>query len=149
MNKKLKSKRLHSITFSQPTLTQQHSKDEVDINLIMARYIKTGVIDHVAKYSGQYLDNQAIDYHESQNTLIAADAMFLELPSSVRAQFKNDPAEFLTFVSNEENHSKLAEMGLTKTPPITAPAEPPPTDPPVKPSPETTSDPSAPAPAPS
>ena len=55
--KKSPKKRPYSITFTQPTLAQQHSKDEVDINLIMARYIKTGVLDHVAKYQPQYSEN--------------------------------------------------------------------------------------------
>lgn len=125
--------RPHSITFTQPTLTQQHSKDEVDINKIMARYIKTGVIDHVAKYQGQYTDNNETDYHTSQNILIKADAMFAELPATVRKNFDNDPASFLQFVSNEENHSKLQEMGLTNTPPSPLSDNTPATDLPVKP----------------
>ncbi len=104
--------RTHAIKFTQPTMTQQHSKDETDINKIMARYIKTGVIDHVAKYQPQYLDNNDLDYHQSQNIIIKADAMFAELPSSVRRKFLNNPAEFLKFVSDEKNHEKLADLGL-------------------------------------
>lgn len=115
--------RKHAINFSQPTLTQQHSKDETDINKIMARYIKTGVIDHVAKYQGQYLENNDLDYHASQNIIIQADVMFSELPSSVRREFNNNPAEFLHFVSDEENHAKLADMGLTNNPPEIPPIE--------------------------
>lgn len=106
----MRNNRKYAITFSQPSLTQQHSKDEVDINKIMARYIKTGVIDHVAKYQPQYLENTDIDYHESQNIILKADRMFSELPSSVRREFNNDPAKFLEFVSDEENHEKLADM---------------------------------------
>lgn len=119
--KTTKRERKYAITFSQPTLTQQHSKDEADINKIMARYIKTGVIDHVAKYQGQYLENNDIDYHTSQNIIIKADKMFSELPSSVRKEFENNPAEFLKFVNNEENNEKMAELGLTKTPPPKTP----------------------------
>ncbi len=107
---KMKTNRKYAITFSQPTLTQQHSKDETDINKIMARYIKTGVIDHVAKYQPQYLDNTDIDYHQSQNIIIKADAMFSELPSSVRREFSNDPAAFLKFVNDPENHDKLEDF---------------------------------------
>lgn len=103
-------------TFTQPTLTQQHSKDEVDINNIMARYIKTGVLDHVTKYEAQYIETSECDYHQSMNIIRKADEMFLELPAKVRKQFDNDPGEFLSFVENPVNHSKLAEMGLTKPP---------------------------------
>lgn len=126
----MRTNRKYAITFSQPSLTQQHSKDEVDINNIMARYIKTGTIDHVSKYQGQYLENSDLDYHQSQNIVKKADEMFAELPSTVRREFQNNPSEFLKFVSDEKNHSKLAEMGLahktepdispvTKKPPIT------------------------------
>ena len=87
MPKKLKNRRF-SITFTQPSLTQQHSKDETDINKIMARYIKTGVIDHVAKYQPQYTENSEVDYHNSLNIILKADEMFseLRLPSA-----KNSP----------------------------------------------------------
>lgn len=103
-----------AIKFTQPTLAQQHTKDAVDINQIMARYIKTGVLDHVTKYQPQYTDNTMQDYQQSQNIIIKADLMFSELPSQVRKNFGNDPAAFLDFVSNEANHDKLAEMGLTQ-----------------------------------
>lgn len=106
--------RKYAITFSQPTLTQQHSKDETDINKIMARYIKTGVIDHLAKYQPQYTDNNAIDYHESQNIIIKANDMFGDLPSSIRREFDNDPAKFLDYVQDPENHENLENLGKPK-----------------------------------
>ncbi len=116
--------RKYAITFSQLTLTQQHSKDAADINKIMARYIKTGVIDHVAKYQGQYLDNSDIDYHSSQNIIIKADSMFAELPSNVRREFQNDPATFLKFVHDPDNHKKLVELGLAHPRPENLPETP-------------------------
>ncbi len=114
-------KRKYSIIFSQPTITQQHSKDEVDINKIMARYIKTGVLDHVTKYQPQYLDNTDTDYQESRNIIIKADEMFAELPSTVRKEFNNSPSEFLKFVNDPENHEELAD--LVKPKPIQTPPE--------------------------
>lgn len=113
--------RKHSITFTQPTRAQQHQKDEVDINQIMARYVKTGVIDHVAQYKGQYTENRETDYHSAMNLITRADQMFLDLPSQVREKFSNDPGKFLEFVENPDNHSKLTEMGLTTSQPITKP----------------------------
>jgi len=116
--------RKHSIKFTQPTLTQQHSKDQVDINNIMKRYIKTGVLDHVAKYQPQYRDNNATDYQESMNIVIKADEMFSELPSQARKHFDNDPAAFLDFVQDPANHHKLHELGLTETlPSVSQPTE--------------------------
>ena len=110
--------RKHAIKFTQPSLTQQHSKDQVDINNIMARYIKTGVLDHVAKYQPQYRDNNATDYQESMNIVIKADEMFSELPAQARKHFDNDPAAFLDFVQDPANHDKLHELGLTENPPL-------------------------------
>lgn len=130
--------RPHSKTFTQPTLAQQHSKDEVDINNIMARYIKTGVIDHVARYQPQYTENTMQDYHESLNIIHKANAMFSDLPSAVRKQFDNDPAKFMDFVHNPDNHSKLREMGLTETPMS------PPSDNPEQPSPLSVNEPDPP-----
>lgn len=112
-----KRERKYAITFSQPTLTQQHSKDETDINKIMARYIKTGVIDHVAKYEPQYRDNDDLDYHQSQNIILKADAMFSELPSSVRKEFQNNPSEFLKAVNSPDATERLVELGLAKPQP--------------------------------
>ena len=117
-----------AITFSQPSLTQQHSKDEVDINNIMARYVRTGVLDHVQKYQPQYTENTGMDYHTSMNMIRKADEMFLDLPSQAREQFGNDPAKFMDFVHNPENHGQLAEMGLTQnqmSPPSDNPPPPP------------------------
>ena len=79
----------------------------------MARYIKTGVIDHVAKYQPQYTQNSEADYHQSMNIIREADEMFLDLPSQVRQKFENDPAKFLDYVNDPENHEKLHEIGLT------------------------------------
>jgi len=131
--------------FTQATLAQQHAKDEVDINNIMKRYRKTGIIDHVAKHQGSYGEHDGIDYHSSMNIIRKADEMFLELPSQVRKEFGNDPAEFLDFVDNSANIERLSEMGLTNTPstPTSTTSESPPDPPVVKP----TKTPSDPAPA--
>ena len=106
--------RPHAITFTQPSMAQQHQKDEVDVNKIMERYTRTGVIDHVNKYQGQYGEATGISYHEAMNEIIKADDMFMELPSKVRKRFGNDPAQFLEFVSDPDNHDKIYEYGLGK-----------------------------------
>jgi len=139
--------RKHSKTFTQPTLTQQHSKDEVDINNIMARYVKTGVIDHVNKFQGQYTENRETDFHTAQNIISRANSMFLELPSQVREKFHNDPGAFVEFVENPDNHDKLYEMGVANSKPKSPTSDnntTPPASPPVQPN-EPESTPPAPA----
>lgn len=107
------TRRKHAIYFTEPTRTQQHQKDAVDINNIMKRYVKTGIIDHVNKYQGQYGDIPALSYHEAMNQVIRADEMFLDLPSQVRKRFDNDPSQFLAYVQDPANADSLHDMGLT------------------------------------
>lgn len=96
-----------------PSLAKQSFQKECDINTIMSKYQKTGLISHVAKHQGSYDDLPTqIDYHASQNAIIAADAAFASLPSSVRSQFQNDPAAFLDFAQDPSNEDEMREMGL-------------------------------------
>lgn len=93
--------------------TKQSFSAECDINNIMAKYQKTGLVSHVAQHQGNY-DNlpSNVDYHENMNAMIAADEAFASLTSSIRSKFHNDPAEFLEFVHNDDNADELVEMGL-------------------------------------
>lgn len=96
----------------EPTRTEQHHKDQVEINNILAKYERTGVIDHRNKYEGQYNDLAAYDYQENMFKIAAANTMFEELPSGLRARFNNQPAQFLEFVQNPRNREEMIELGL-------------------------------------
>lgn len=114
--------RKHSRVFaplSGESRTKQAFKDECDINRILMKYQKTGLLTHVQTYGGRYEDLPSnLDYQESLNAIIAAETAFMSLPSSLRLRFGNDPAEFLGFVSNPANSNELVELGLaTSRPP--------------------------------
>lgn len=79
------------------SLTEQHHAAACDVNNIMARYTKTGVLDHLRLYEGQYTDCPPGDYHEAMNRVTAVNSMFEELPSQMRSHFRNDPSVFLDF----------------------------------------------------
>lgn len=100
--------------FTQPSLTKQSFKDECDINMIMARYQKTGVIDHYAKHAPQYGETSAHTFTEAQMIVANAQSMFNELPSKARQAFNNDPAEFLGFCEHEPDLKTMIDLGLTK-----------------------------------
>lgn len=108
--------------------TKQSFKDESDINHIMARYQKTGVLDFAEKHSPQYGDVTGLEFQAGMELIKRAQAMFSDLPSSVRTRFENDPAKFLDFVHDDANREEAAAMGLLKpqaewsTPPTTPPA---------------------------
>lgn len=99
------------------SLTKQSFAKESDINFIMAKYQKTGLIDHVCKYEGTYGDFLAVvDYQSSLNAVINAQEEFNSLPSSLRARFSNDPAQFLQFVNDDSNREEAIKIGLIDAP---------------------------------
>ena len=101
--------------FTKPSRAVQYEKDNCDINLILAKYRKTGLIEHLNRFQGQYGDFSNIqDYQTSLNQVISAQEMFNSLPSFVRARFANDPASFLNFVTDPSNKDELVKMGLAK-----------------------------------
>jgi Chlamydia-phage Chp2 scaffold (Chlamy_scaf). len=102
------------------TKTVQSEKDRTEINNVIRRYNKTGLIDHVAKGRAMYGDFTEInEYQENLNMIMKAEASFAALPSEIRKKFDNDPGQFFEFATNPENEQKLVEMGLAhvKTPP--------------------------------
>lgn len=93
---------------------KQSMKDACDINRILARYVRSGQIDHLAKYGGSYDIATAGSFHEAMNMVLRVQAMFADLPSAVRAKFDGKPEEFLAFVQDEKNLSEMRELGLAK-----------------------------------
>lgn len=94
------------------SMTKQSFKDECDINVIMARYQKTGLLEHVRQGVPQYLDQPGFDYFEAQSFIAGANSLFQSLPADVRAQFENHPGIFLRWMEDPANAAKAREMGL-------------------------------------
>ena len=110
------------VFFTRPSLTKQSFRDETNINGIMAKYEKTGLIAHVNEHKGQYGDySGAQDYHSSMNQVLAAQEAFGSLPSSIRKRFENDPGAFLAFMDDPENEGEARQLGLL---PAEQPSEP-------------------------
>ena len=63
------------------SLTKQSFKDEVNINKIMAKFQKSGAIDHYAKHAPTYGDATSEDLHTALGIIADAESMFEELPS--------------------------------------------------------------------
>lgn len=104
-------------TFTEPSMTKQSFASECDINNIMSKYQKSGLLTHVNKYQGSYADvSNAVDYHDALNIVLAGNEAFESLPSSLRKKFNNDPAEFLSFVDDAENADEMIKLGLRKQP---------------------------------
>ena len=93
--------------------TKQEFAEDCDVNAILKRFEKTGIIDHVSRIDGKYGDfTAAVDYHTALNMVQEAGEMFMSLPASIRAEFENDPGLFLDYATDPENEDGMRELGL-------------------------------------
>lgn len=103
--------------FNLPSRAKQSFKAECDMETILAKYRKGGMIEHFREDGGSYVDlGESIDYHQAQNIIINAQAAFLALPAAVRQKFDNDPAAFLTWMHDPENVDEMVTLGLVEAP---------------------------------
>lgn len=106
----------HAITFDHSSdMAKQSFKDECNINKIMARFQKTGAIDHYAKHGPSYGDVTSTSLHQAMNIIAEAETMFEELPATLRKKFGNDPEQFLDFVQDPKNLEEMRELGLANS----------------------------------
>ena len=98
---------------SNESQVQQSMAAECDINKIMERHNKTGLVTHINPAIPQYGDfTQVQDYHSALNQVIDAQMAFDTLPASIRAKFQNDPGQFLDYMSDDENLDEKRKLGL-------------------------------------
>ena len=106
-----------AVRFTEPSLAKQSFKNECDINQLMRKYQKTGVIEHLNTHQGDYGNFIGFeDYQISLNRILEAEDAFSTIPSEIRNKFSNDPAKFLEFVQNPANLAEMQEMGLANPP---------------------------------
>lgn len=99
------------------SVTQQQFAKDADINNIMARYEKTGVLVNPLDPDSQrvplYMDVSGIgDFQTVQDKIHAANAAFLTLPPAVRARFDNEAANAVEFMMKPENVEEAVKLGL-------------------------------------
>lgn len=95
-----------------PSLTQQQFKEESDINTIVDRFMKSGVMPNPVNMP-QYVDYEGIfDFQSAMNVVRQADESFMRLDAKVRARFNNSPQEFLEFFGNPDNTDEAIRLGL-------------------------------------
>jgi phage internal scaffolding protein len=94
------------------SLTQQQFKEESDINTIVDRFMKSGVMPDPVRMP-QYVDFEGVfDFQSAMNAVRAADDNFMRMDAKVRARFNNSPQEFLEFFANPENTQEAIRLGL-------------------------------------
>lgn len=95
------------------SMTQQHFKEECDINNIMKSYRgKIPACDEPA----YFMDCTVTDLQSAYEVADSIGARFDSLDSEVRARFNNNPLELLEFVHNADNQTAAIELGLLPKP---------------------------------
>jgi len=94
--------------------TKQSMAEECDINIIMAKFERTGFVSHLAKHGGSYGFASAVDFHDAMNVVTKAEQMFADLPAKARRRFGGDASSFLEFVQDSENLDEMVELGLAE-----------------------------------
>lgn len=106
------------LEFTEPSMTEQHFKDECDINNIVAQYQQTGVLPQGDRQPlfGDFAEFPQ-DLQSSQQYFDDAQDRFMQLPAQLRKEFGNDPVKLLQFIANENNRDRAIELGLIDRPP--------------------------------
>lgn len=108
------------VKFEKPSMTQQHFKEQCDINRILdsyrvkARALGVSVSELMPKLgSEQFADVSNLDdYLTAQNRISQVNQMFEALPAEVRRSFDDDPSNFVAALGDSNNYSKFADLGI-------------------------------------
>lgn len=100
-----------------PSMTEQSHKEKVNINTIMARATKTGMMKRRIEDPTYGDFTGALDYHSAVEKVMKAEADFMELPADVRKRFQNNPGGLIDFLADEGNREEAISLGLIDGPP--------------------------------
>ncbi len=102
-----------------PALTKQSFKNETNINNIMKKYVKTGMLapESLANRQAVFADVSEIgDFQQCQQRVMDAEAAFKTLSSEIRTRFNNNPAELLDFCADNNNTEEAIDLGILPKP---------------------------------
>lgn len=102
------------VDFVEPTLTQQHFRDECDVNRIVERAIRTGdtTVFTSAQRAEFYDASVVTDYADAMAMIDDVNDDFNSLPSATRAMFGNSVSQYVEWMCNPLNWDKARELGL-------------------------------------
>jgi len=112
-----------AVMHSGHTMTQLHFQDRQNVNSIIARYKKTGVLGTGQSCSArpQFGNFIGMDFVTMNNIVAQGMQSFAQLPSVIRRRFNNDAGVMLEWLQNEGNKEEAIKLGLIPKPPKTAP----------------------------
>lgn len=108
-----------------PSRTKQAFADAVNINKIVARYKKTGMLNHVNGKTPFYGDvSEFVDYKQAVDMVAEANALFAGMSAQIRERFGNDPAQMIAFLENPANLEEARSLGMVAPLPVEPPVTP-------------------------
>lgn len=93
--------------------TQQHLKQESDVNSILEKYKRGIPITHVNNskpLTGDFSQYQ--DFKTNKDLVVKTFNQFMALPAHLRKRFGNDPENLIDFVSDDQNYDEAIKLGL-------------------------------------
>ena len=97
---------------------KQSFKDQCDINRIVDKAKRTGIVSHVAKNADFYADMTDFDYEDAMNKIADTNTVFYELDAEIRREFENNPGNFRARVSKmtpDEIREKIPQLAAPET----------------------------------
>lgn len=100
----------------EPSLAQQHMKEDADINTIVRRAQVAGL---VPQPPGRYVDHtrEPRDLQEAFAMVEYAQERFAALPAVIRERFANNPIAFERFANDPKNDDEMVALGLIERKP--------------------------------
>lgn len=99
----------------EPSMTHPEFRDECDINLVVARYLKTGdsALLKSREAFARYGDfTQVPDFQDMLDKTASAREAFGHLDSKTREAFDNDPQKLISAVSDPLKADMFVHLGL-------------------------------------
>lgn len=100
-------------------MTQQHFKNECDINTIIRNYNPLTPVP-----TPVFGDFTVSNLQDAYDIVFNAQSTFDGLPSDLRQRFNNNPVELFSFLENEKNYDEAVSLGLIEKPRTMFPQEP-------------------------
>lgn len=101
----------------------QSFEKEANINVIMARYQRTGLISNVNRKTPFWGDVSMApqDLMEAQEIISQSMKAFTDLPARLRAMFNNSPIELMRWLEDPANGEEARRWGLLPAEPAESP----------------------------
>jgi len=95
------------------SMTKQEYGDETNINTIVERWAKTGLLTSMNTGTPLYADvSEVPDFRGSLDVIRKTQEAFDSLPPKLREKFNNSAEQLIDFISKAENRQEAVKLGL-------------------------------------